>query len=290
VSTNLGIIPFTIDTTTGGLTQGSTFGDQLGEALAVDPSGKWLLEASDAGTLLAYPITSTGAGDTTRSIQTTANLAGVSVQPGGIAISPNGGLVAVALGQAGTEMFPFNAANTAPIGTAYPVKGPYGGSSGAAIAVAVDPQSRLLYIGETAAFPSSQTNSGALRVFTIGTNSVTELSYAAPYAPAGTGPHAILPISTGGFVYAASWQSASTGVITGYSVTATGLTALTSTVSTGTQPYGLAEDSTHSYVLAVSSLGNTFNAFTLDSGGSGQLTSSFAGSPVLSPIAIAAVP
>ena len=92
-----------------------------------------------------------------------------------------------------------------------------------------------MYIGETAAF-SSNTNSGALRVYAIGSNSLSELSYSAPYAPTGTGPHAILPDSSGSYVYVASWQSGSAGVITGYSVTTSGLTALSTTAATGTQP------------------------------------------------------
>jgi hypothetical protein len=289
VDSDIGIIPFTINTSTGALTQGTAFGDQLGEAIAVDPSGRWLLEASDAGVLYAYPITSTGAQDTSRQTQTSIFLASNSVELGGIAISPNGALVAVALGQTGTQIFPFNANNASPIGAAYtPTTKPYG-SSGSALAVAIDPQSRLLYIGETAAF-NSTTNSGALRVFTIGSNSVSELNYTAPYAPAGTGPHAILPISTGGYVYVASGQSGSAGSITGYSVTTTALTPLSSTVATGTQPNGLAEDGTDGFVLAVSSSGTTFDAYTLDSSASGQLTSPITGSPVLSPIAIVATP
>ena len=209
-----------------------------------------------------------------------------SVQPGGIAISPNGSLVAVVLGQTGTQVFPFSAGSSSPIGMAYsPTIKPYG-SAGASVAVAVDPQNRLLYIGETAAF-NSNTNSGALRVFAVGSNSLSELSYSTPYAPAGTGPHAILPASSGSYVYAASWQSGSAGVITGYSVTASGLTALGTSAATGTQPNGLAADSTGNYVLAVSSSGTTFDAYTL---ASGQLASSLASSPVSNPIAIVAAP
>jgi hypothetical protein len=154
----------------------------------------------------------------------------------------------------------------------------------------MDPQSRLLYIGETSAFPSSTTNSGGLRVYTIGTGSVTALT-TAPYAPAGTGPHAILPDSTGKYVYAASWQTSSTGVITGYTVTTSALTAISTTVSTGTEPYGLAEDSSDGFVLAVSfSGGPTFDAYTFDSSTAGQLDSSLTGSTGTGPVAIVAVP
>jgi len=284
-----GIYLYNINTSTGALSQGSaSFGDSVPAALQVDPSGKWLLDASDTGTLYAFPITSSGAQDTSRSVQTRA-LAGTTVQAGGIAISPNGALVVVALGSAGTEAFPFTAGNNSPIGTPYSnVLLPYG-KSGNAVAVAIDPKSRLLYIGETAAFPNSTSNSGALRVFTIGSSSLNELAYSQPYAPAGTGPHAILPVAGGGYVYVASWQSGSTGLITGYSVTTSALTPLAATSATGTQPYGLVQDSTGDFVLAVSNSGTTFSAFTMDSS-TGQLSSVVTASPVSGPVAIVAAP
>lgn len=283
-----GIFLYTINTSTGALSQGSvSFGDSVPEALQVDPSGKWLVDASATGTLYAFPITSSGTEDTSRSVQNLA-LAGTPAQ-GGLAISPNGALIAVALESSGTEAFPFTAGNNSPIGNAYsPITKPYG-SGGSSVAVAIDPQSRLLYVGETAAFPSSTTNSGALRIFTIGTNSLTEFAYTAPYAPAGTGPHAILPMSTGGYVYVASWQSGAAGVITGYSVTTSALTALANTSATGTQPNGLAEDSSSNFVLAVSNSGTTLSAYTIDSS-TGQLSSPITGSPVSNPIAIVAAP
>jgi 6-phosphogluconolactonase (cycloisomerase 2 family) len=91
-------------------------------------------------------------------------------------------------------------------------------------------------------------------------------------------------------VYAASGQSGSTGVITAYSVTTSALTGLTTTVSTGTQPTGLAEDSSDSFVLAVSNSGPTFDAYTFDSTTTGQLDASLNSSPVSTPIAIVAAP
>jgi 6-phosphogluconolactonase (cycloisomerase 2 family) len=290
VASTSGLTLFTIDSSTGALTQGGViFDDPLAQAIQVDPSGNWLVDASDDGTLKAYPITSAGIQDTSRSAQTTTNLTSTSVQPGGIAISPNGALIAVALGTTGTELFPFASGSASPIGNPYTkLLTPYG-SGGAAIAVAMDPQSRLLYVGETAAF-SSTTNSGALRVYTIGTNSVNELTYATPYAPAGMGIHAILPAASGNYVYAASWQSGSAGEITGYSVTTSALTALSSTVTTGTEPESLAEDSKDSYVLAVSTSGTEFDAYTFDSSTTGQLDASLTGTTASAPIAVVAAP
>jgi WD40 repeat protein len=288
-----GIVYYTINSSTGALTQGTeVIQDSAAEAIEIDPSGKWLLDASLAGTLTAYPITSTGAQDTTRTLQQ-VSLAGLAVQQ--MAVSPNGALISVALGSAGAQSFPFNANNNTPIGSAYsPTTSPHG-ADGAAISVAIDPQSRLLYIGETAAF-NSATNSGALRVFTIGTNSLTELTYSAnanlPYAPLGTGPHAILPDPTGKYVYTASWQTGAAGAITGYSVATSALTQIGSgTIATGTEPYSLAEDSTGGYVLAVSNLGNPlFSAYTFDATTPGLLDASATGSTISNPIAIVAMP
>jgi DNA-binding beta-propeller fold protein YncE len=175
---------------------------------------------------------------------------------------------------------------------------PYGPEGeGAAISVAIDPQSRLLYIGETAAF-NSNTNSGALRVFSIGASSqappsLTELTYTAPYAPLGTGPHAVLPDPTGKYVYVASWQTGAAGAITGYTVSTTALTQIgTGTVATGTEPYGLAEDSTGTFVLAVNNGGTIpLDAYSFDSTTAGQLDpASVTGSLASNPIAIVAVP
>jgi 6-phosphogluconolactonase (cycloisomerase 2 family) len=297
-----GIVLYTISSSTGALGQGNSavFGDTVAQALQIDPSGTWLLDldgsVGGSGTLTAYPILSTGAQDTSRTLQQ-VSLAGAAPQQ--MAISPNGTLISVALGGNGTQSFSFNATSATPIGTANSlVTKPYG-SDGAAISVAIDPQNRLLYIGETLAFPTSTTNLGALRVFTIGANlsatpSLSELNYKAPYAPLGTGPHAILPDPAGKYVYVASWQTLAAGAITGYSVTTSALTQIgSSTVATGTGPSSLAEDSTDSYVLAASNLESPFfNAYTFDATTPGQLDpASITGSPAASnPIAIVAMP
>jgi 6-phosphogluconolactonase (cycloisomerase 2 family) len=295
VATVNGIYPFTVNTSTGALTQGTVLGfsDPQPQSIQVDASGSWLLDASDQGFLYAIPITSSGTMDTSRLVNSqvpSQPLKTATVTQ--MAIAPNESVIAVALGNSGVEAYPFTSspgANANPIGTPYgSMITPYGGSAGASVAVAIDPQSRLLYIGETAAFPSSTTNSGALRAFTIGTGSLNEITMK-PYAPLGTGPYVILPDATGDYVYAASWQSGP-GVVTGYSVTTSALTAITNTVATGTQPSGMAEDSTGNFVLAVSSTGNTFDAYTFDATTPGQLDPLVASSPVTNPIAIVAIP
>lgn len=283
IAESVGIVSYSVSSA-GALTLiGTVAQDPDAEALAVDPSDGWLLDASASGALYAYPVAAGVLNGTVQSQQLASNL----IQPGQLAISPNGDYVAVALGSTGTQIFSF-ASETLSAGST--PKAPYGGSSGAAVAVAFDPQSRLMYVGETAAF-SSTANSGALRVFTVGAGSVTELNYTKPYAPLGTGPHAILPDAAGDYVYVASWQTNTTGVITGYSVSTTALTALSATVATGTEPYGLAEDNTGSYVLAISNSGPTFDAYTFDATTLGQLdATTITGTPVSTPIAIVAAP
>jgi 6-phosphogluconolactonase (cycloisomerase 2 family) len=130
----------------------------------------------------------------------------------------------------------------------------------------------MLYVGETAALSSG----GGLRAFTIGSSGgLTEIS-GSPFASGGSGPHAILPKSTGDYVYVANWNSTSAGNITGFSVATSGstysLTNLNNSVATGDEPVALAEDSTEQFVLAVSALGNPyFDAYTFDATTSGQL-------------------
>jgi 6-phosphogluconolactonase (cycloisomerase 2 family) len=70
-------------------------------------------------------------------------------------------------------------------------------------------------------------------------------------------------------------------------VTTSALTALSNTAATGTEPNGLAQDKTGSFVLAVSNTGPTFDAYSF---ASGQLGTPLTGTPVSTPVTIAAVP
>jgi 6-phosphogluconolactonase (cycloisomerase 2 family) len=282
-----GITLYTISNN-GALTQGAEIdGDTVAQSIQVDPSGTWLLDASAAGTLRAIPIKSSGTLDSSRSVQSVA-LAGTAVQQ--MAISPNGSLIAVALGSTGTQAFAFNSGNASPLGSgSTPIK-VTNASAGSAISVAVDPQNRL-YIGEIAAFPSSTTNSGGLRVFTISGNTLTEFSYTAPYQSGGLAPHFILPIATGNYVYVANGEgNSAAGNITGFAVTTTALTS-GSTVAAGVQPLSMAEDSTGSWVFEVGSLGSPyFDAYTFDATTAGQLDSQVTSTSPATSIAIVAAP
>jgi len=267
VASSNGITPFTISST-GALTKGTSF-DTLNSsigALAVDPAGRWLLAASSAGILSAYPISSgASTGGTAYSQQlnlgTTGSISGIAVSPSGYT---NDDLVAVAMGSTGTGLFTFSSTtSTGPLSGEGSIIPPIG-SAGGAVSTAIDPQNRLLYIGETGATSTT----GALRVFTITDTGVNSLD---SYTPAGTGPRAILPSADGGYVYTANWG---VNEISGY--------------STGSEPNGLAEDSTGSFVLAISYDGSpAFDAYGLSSG---VLSLSTSNSTINSPVAIVAVP
>jgi 6-phosphogluconolactonase (cycloisomerase 2 family) len=298
VSSTAGVYLYTINSTSGALTQGAQVSqDLIAEAIQVDPGGAWLIEALATGSLNAIPITSTGALDLggTR-VEQQVQMAGIQVQQ--MAIAPNHSLIAVALGSTGTQVFPFTSSATAnPIGTPFnpTIATTNTAGAGAAIAVAMDPQNRFLYIGETAAFSTSTSSSGGLRAFSIASSplAVTELA-SSPFVSGGTGPHAIQTDAAGDYVYVASWQGASSGLITPFQVSSSGstytLTAQTNTVATGTEPLGLAEDNLGHFMLAVSSSGSpSFSAFVFDTT-VGKLDLTNTDTTATNPIAIVAQP
>jgi hypothetical protein len=196
----------------------------------------------------------------------------------------------VALGSSGTEEAIFAAGNATPFGNTANI--PVVNVAGAAVSVAVDPQNRMFYVGETAAV--SGTNSGGMRAFNY--NTLVEVT-GSPYATAGLAPYAIEPEAKGNYVYVANRtvSGSSAGNIAGFSFTSTGtvysLTALANTVATGTAPVSLAEDSLDTYLLVVDSGGSPdFEAYTMSAG---ALTSSATASTGTDPVqagAIAAAP
>jgi len=238
-------------------------------AMQVDSTGTWLVEAM-SGTANLYAISiSSSTGLPTATTEQYVGIAGSSIQQ--LTISPDNAYVFVAMGTSGTATVPFTSGNANPFGTAGTIA--VKGSSGSALSVAVDPSNRLLYIGETAA--TSGSNSGGLRVFTYST--LAELS-SSPYAISGLAPYSILPISTGSYVYVANRQTASgtAGLIKGFSIASSSssytLTALGSTFSAGTHTVGLAEDSSHQFVFAVSADGSyDLSGYVYDSTNSGYL-------------------
>lgn len=275
----------------------------LASAMAVDPSGSWLVDASPTQSggvqVNAIPITSTGTIDLARSEQSPAfNITGASVN--GLAISPDGNYVFVAAGSAGTLVMPFAHGNSSPLGANSAVTIQPLNAQGSDLSVAVDPKDRLFYIGETNVENSSP-NPGGLRVFNYNSlgGSLTQAG-GSPIASGGLAPAAILPIASGNYVYVANGQGTSkAGDIQGFAITAGGTaTAPTYSVATagssvqaGTQPAGLAEDSQGNYVLAINSGGSPdLIAFTMSNGALTSAITSKTGTDPVQASAIAALP
>jgi 6-phosphogluconolactonase (cycloisomerase 2 family) len=260
-------------------------------AMQVDSTNSWLVETSGQGTLNAVPIvSSTGKLNSSspncanNSVVCTVPLTGATIHQ--LAIAPNNQYVFVACATDGTEAFSFSAGSSNPFGSgAYATEHPVTNTTGSALSVAVDPSDRALYIGEEGATGSG--SSGGLRVFTIGTGGALAEVSGSPYSSGGTGPYATLPISAGDYVYVASWNSTSAGIITGFSVSDSNstfsLTKLSETASTGVEPMSLVEDSDDHFVLAENSGGSPyFDAYIFDTTTAGQLdltnsSSSYAG-------------
>jgi hypothetical protein len=254
----------------------------------IDSSDSWLIEAlqgDSSVTLNAIPISSTTgkytSGGTTHSV--TIGVTNADVQPNRMVLSPDNDKVFVALGQGGTIVVPFDKGTPFPSGVSHTLI-PLINSAGSALSVAVDPSSRLFYIGETSAIPSTSsgttTYSGGLRVFTYASSSSSSLVNVSgsPIASGGLAPNFILPEASGNYVYVANGKGASTaGNITGFAITknsdSTYAISAGSTVAAAIQPVGLAEDSNDTYILAVSKTENPYlDAYTFDST-TGELSS-----------------
>jgi len=243
-------------------------------AMVVDSTNSWLIETSGYSpyTLNAIPLVSTtGLVNTSAATCSTGSVVCVATLPGTlgtnsaivvnqIAIAPNNQFIFVAGDTYGTTIYTFTAAVTSsapnPFGATLATLAPanYGGSTGGVSrTVAVDPTSRLLYVGETVATSSG----GGLRVFTFANGSsgptLAQIS-GSPYPSGGPNPYFILPKATGDFVYVANWNNTSAGNITTFSITNTSgaysLTKLSTSATTGVKPVALAEDSNAEFVFA----------------------------------------
>jgi hypothetical protein len=299
VGTSGGIYLYDI-ASSGKLTQNTNvlLADISSNALKVDSTGHWLLDASNTSgqpTLYAWPISTTN-GEST--LGSNLNVPGVylvsggNVAVGGMAISPDNKLVAVAAGSE-TETFTFTSGTdftgaTNPISTTFDRRT----TSGTAVSVAFNPGTSFLFIGETGDF-STTNDSGGLRIIPITSDVLGTEPSASPYASGGTGPHSILATSNG-YVYVANWIGTSAGNVTAFELNAStpSLTLQSNAVATGTEPYGIAEDNTSDFVLVVNNQGSPyFNAFTFDATTTGQLDSSLTSTSTgTGPIAIVAVP
>lgn len=267
----------------------------IATTMQVDSTNSWLVEAGpNLSELLAIRINSSTGVPTTGAEQNIV-LPSVTVQQ--LTISPDNQHVFLADGSSGTENVVFAAGNSNPFGAATNI--PVINASGSAQSVAVDPNSRLVYIGETVA--TSGTNTGGLRVFNY--SNMTEIT-GSPFSSGGLSPVAIAPTrygsNAGDFVYVANRTvgGSSTGNVAGFSVTTSGsttsLAALSSSASAGTTPVGLVQDSTGNYMLVINSGGSPdLQTFTFDSTTAGKLDPQLTGATGSDPVqasAIAALP
>ena len=254
VGTSEGILLYDIGSG-GELTQDTSVNlvDVTPNALQVDSTGHWLLDASNTSgqpTLYAWPIsTSNGESTLSSGVNVPARylVSGGNVGVGGLAISPDNKLVSVAVGSE-TQTFTFTSGTdftgaTNPISSGFDFRT----AKGTAVSVAFGPS---------------------------------------------TGPHAIVAGSNG-YIYVANWVGTSAGNITAFLLNTTGptLTMQSNAVATGYVPYGMVKDSTGDFVLVVNNQGSPyFNAYTFDSATTGKLDSSLTGSTGIGPVAIVAVP
>jgi 6-phosphogluconolactonase (cycloisomerase 2 family) len=266
--------------------------------MQVDSTNSWLVEAV-SGTSVVNAINVIPTGSNAGKLATTAEKEQQFALPAStvtqLAISPGDSsscddcYLFVAMGSGGTEFVHFNPGSVDPFGNAGTIK--LLSSAGGDNAVAVDPQNRLLYIGETNALPSA-TQTGGLRVFTIASNGVTPIT-GSPFAIGGTGPLSILPTADGNYVYVANGavSGGSTDNIAGFSVTSTALTSLGTVAAGPTGPIHLAEDSTGNYVFAVDFSGNPdLEVYTMSAGELTSVLSVATGTDPVGAVAIAAAP
>ena len=300
VSTLTGIYLYTVSTSTGQLTLANSAqqisADQAA-SMQVDSTSSWLIEAvTGSPNLFAIHVSPTD-GTVVSSIPQSVPLPVSTIQQ--IAISPDNTFAYVAMGPGGTAVVPFNASSSGnPFGSVVTI--PAKSAAGGALSVAVDPITattttpRLLYIGETAV--TAGNNTGGLRVFDYST--LQEIT-GSPFAINGLAPVSILPFSTGDFVYVLNRQvsGSTTGVITGFSITASGtslaLTPLGDTFAAGTTPQSMVEDSSGAFIFAVNFGGNPdLTGYTINSTKAGYLDkviSSATGTAPVSAIQVAAL-
>lgn len=270
--------------------------------------GSWLIDAyatltANNPVIDAIPIDSStglynGPSGVAAPSQTYSGITNASLN--GMVLSPDGANLIVALGGAGTIVVPFTSGNANPIATTATVI-PLANSNGSALSAAVDPTSRVFYIGET-----NINSTGGLRVFdysslgsAVPRAEPTQIT-GSPIASGGLSPLAILPIANGEYVYVANGQGdTSSGNVAWFPITASGTTysiASGSKIASGIYPDGLAEDSEGNFVLAIASGGTTssgdpdLDAFTMSSGALTSAIQSKTGTDPVGAVAIAALP
>jgi 6-phosphogluconolactonase (cycloisomerase 2 family) len=291
------------------LNNGIAIAPDLPLAMQVGPNGTWLIDAffnvNGQLQLNAIPLNSGGTfatGSTISSVtfqSITTSVSTATIKQ--MVLSPQADYLFLALGTDGAIAVPFAAGSSNPVSTTATQIATLN-SNQSVLAVAVDPQQRLFYLGETNANPAG--TSGGLLAFSYSslTGGAPKQISSSPLASGALSPSAILAESSGSYVYVANGNGqTSAGSINWFSITSSG-TSYTITapsknsVSSGIFPVGLAEDNQNNFILAVSTGGSTssgnpdLQAFTMSSGALTSSISSNTGSDPVTAAAIAALP
>lgn len=214
--------------------------------MVVSPDGNWLLALDNTPngnivTIDEYAISSSGQLTTTLQTGASYSLSGTpgTLVPSGIAISPNGDYIAVALGTGGDVLFNFTTSTGALTGVTQ-INPPT--TSSADQAVTFDSTSSILFVArsgtDAGVVPYAITNSGGTLTAVSG----------APFA-VGSGPASILVDKTGKYLYVGNKVDST---ISGFSIGSGGvLTALkNSPYAAGTAVNTLAYDNSGDYILS----------------------------------------
>lgn len=253
-------------------------------SLATSPDGNWLIALDNVGdSIRVYGINASTGALTSQSAYTIAGVNGAgTMSPKDVSIAPNGQYVAVALGTGGVVLFTFNTS----IGAL--TEAPTGIYSSAYTdnAVCFDSTSAYLWVARAGA----TTGSSGIATFSVSTSGIP--TGIGSLATSGDSPYALIVDSTDSFVYSANRTSAN---ITGYTNASGILTPLNSSpFPSGTLATALAEDNTHTYIIAGSYGGSPdlalyqFDAFTaLNPGKLNAVATTASGSDPAGTIAVA---
>ncbi len=239
-----GVISYSI-ATTGALSvvSGGTITETANFAsMVMSPNGDWLLALDNEYNQIYIFSVNTSTGVLTLSTKYQLSIPYATAAARMIAISPNGGLVAVAFGTEGDQVFTFDEASTsgalssAPSSSVNPPASGYSDDS-----VAFDSTSGYLLVGRgiTTGGLSSQ-----LLSYTVSATGVlgTDATY-----PVGADPYGLLVDNTGGYLYSANRGD---GTVSGYTLATGALTQLSSSpYKSGGGATALAEDINSKYVL-----------------------------------------
>lgn len=261
------------------LNGGSAVGASDVASMVISPDGQWLLALDgNSVTLDEFQINST-TGTLTQVTGASYTVAGATVVPRSVAISPNGQLVFIALGTGGDLVYTFDTtsgllANSQQLN---PISATTSDN-----ALAVSPSGNYLYIARSGTAPG-------LAVYAIGTAGALTPVTGSPFA-AGTQPSSVAINVAGTDVYVGNRGS---GTISGYSIASTGaLTALTgSPYSSGSAVSALVAERSGTYLLAAANGGSpdltmySFDATTV--GKLDQATSTSTGTDPTGPVALA---